>query len=247
MADWIRLFTEHDLFSGAEFEITGDQAHYLTKVMRLGAGDDVRLFNGRHGEWRCRITDADKRACGLAAEGQIRGQTCEPPKESAPWLVFAPVKKAGTDFIIQKATELGTGRLIAVTTANTQTGRVNVDRLRANAIEAAEQTGRLSVPEVKDGGKLDDALAGWPDGRRLYMLDETGGGAPIADAVSAAPGPCAFLTGPEGGFQPGELDRLGKLPFVTRIGLGPRILRAETAGLAALAVWQAVAGDWRST
>jgi 16S rRNA (uracil1498-N3)-methyltransferase len=241
MAAGIRLYVESDLSAGAVVAASADQAHYLGRVMRLAAGDGVILFNGRDGEWRADIRDMGKKAAALAVVERLRDQV----EASGPWLAFAPVKKTGTDFIIQKATELGASRLMPVATANTQTGRTNTERLRATAIEAAEQCERLSVPAVDDMVDLDTLLAGWPADRTLFVLDETGGGRPLAPSAGARAGAAVgFLVGPEGGFQARELDRFAKLPFFVPITLGPRILRAETACLSALAVWQAVAGDW---
>ena len=241
MAAGIRLYIEAGLAEGAPVAANADQAHYLGRVMRLGAGDAVTLFNGQDGEWRAVIDHIDKRRAELLPETQIRPQAEAP----GPWLAFAPVKKTGTDFIVQKATELGASHLIPVATANTQTGRTNTDRLTATAVEAAEQCERLSVPEVSEMRNLDALLDAWPDDRRLFVLDETGGGVPLAPALAGeSAGAAGFLTGPEGGFHTRELDRFAKLSFVTPVTLGPRILRAETAALAALAVAQAVAGDW---
>ena len=244
MAAGIRLYVDGPLGGGAPVAATADQAHYLGRVMRLGAGDAVLLFNGQDGEWRAEIADLGKRAAQLVVLEKTRDQSEAP----GPWLAFAPVKKTGTDFIIQKATELGASRLMPVQTANTQTGRTNTARLCAQAVEAAEQCERLSVPEVSDMTDLDALLADWPQDRPLFALDETGGGAPLAAAAQAANktagGAVGFLVGPEGGFQARELDRFAKLPFITPVTLGPRILRAETACLAALSVWQAVVGDW---
>ena len=227
-----------------------DQSHYLANVMRATAGDMVALFNGRDGEWQSEITSLGKRVVGLRVTSHLRPQAPEPDL----WLAFAPIKRGRIDFVAAKATELGVARLIPVMTARTQMTRVNTGRLRANAIEAAEQCERLTVPDVSDPVALSELLSAWPDGRRLLVGDETGGGRPIADAarqISSADNaaganlPCAVLVGPEGGFTAGELDALGKLPFVTKVGLGPRVMRADTAAIAALSVIQAVAGDWR--
>jgi len=240
MTAGIRLYVDGPLGDGGAVAATADQAHYLGRVMRLGIGDPVLLFNGRDGEWRADIQQIDKRAAQLAVLEKTRDQDEAP----GPWLAFAPVKKTGTDFIVQKATELGASRLLPVTTANTQTGRANTERLRAQAVEAAEQCERLSVPEVSDMTALEALLADWPRDRPLFALDETGGGAPLAATAKASGEAVGFLVGPEGGFQARELDRFAKLPFVIPVTLGPRILRAETACLAALSVWQAVVGDW---
>ena len=172
------------------------------------------------------------------------------PVEPEPdlWLVFAPIKRARLDWLVEKATELGTSALLPVWTARTQVERINLERLRAHAIEAAEQSERLSVPELRPPDTLERLLADWPLHRRLIVGDESGAGKPVNDVFRRlSPGPAALLVGPEGGFDQTELDAFGKLSFVTRVGLGPRVLRAETAALAALAVFQAIAGDWRHT
>lgn len=242
-----RLHVEAPLLEGAAVELGSDQTHYLRSVLRLGPGEAVALFNGRDGEWRARIERLAKAATTLEVERQIRPQRPEPDL----WLAFAPIKRARIDFTAQKATELGVSVLWPVMTRRTMVDRVNTDRLAANAVEAAEQSDRLTVPEVRDPVTLERLIAEWPDDRPLILCDETGagGGVPgIAEALLAA-GPAlrrraGFVIGPEGGFAQEELDRLRKLPFVTAVGLGPRLLRADTAALAALAVWQAVAGDW---
>jgi 16S rRNA (uracil1498-N3)-methyltransferase len=163
------------------------------------------------------------------------------------WLLFAPIKRARLDWLVEKATELGAAALVPVWTARTQPERLNPERLRGVAIAAAEQSERLSIPEIRIGQSLASLIGDWPEGRRLILCDETGGGRPLAEALAGIPpqAPAAMLVGPEGGFAETELDALGKLPIVTRVGLGPRVLRAETAALAALAVFQAIAGDWR--
>lgn len=243
-----RLFTAHDLGPGLAVPLERAQGHYLTHVMRLAEGDAVALFNGRHGEWRATVAEARKHAVVLACAAQIRAQGPEPDV----WLAFAPLKKTRVDFVVEKATELGASRLVPVFTRHTAAARVNVERLRAQAVEAAEQCERLSVPEVAEPVALERLLAGWPHDRRLLVLDETGGGRPIAEALAelrgepgAAPPRHAILIGPEGGFSEFELDALRDLPFVSAVTVGPRILRAETAALAALACWQALLGDWR--
>jgi len=242
-----RLFTEGPLGPNLSVPLERAQSHYLAHVMRLGEGDSVALFNGRDGEWRAFVAQVARHAVTLRCEAQVRPQRAEPDI----WLAFAPLKKTATDFVIEKATELGASRLLPIFTRRTATARVNADRLRARAVEAAEQCERLSVPDVADAIPLDRLLAGWPAGRRLFVLDETGGGRPIASVLEEGRGggealPAhAFLIGPEGGFSPNELDALRKLAFVTPVGVGPRILRAETAALAGLACWQALVGDWR--
>lgn len=238
-----RLFVDAALAGGAAVELSPDQSRYLGGVLRMAPGDAVDVFNGRDGEWRTRIDVLRKSRCVLAAETCLRAQT----PERGPWLAFAPLKKTATDFVIEKATELGVERLMPVVSAYTQSARVNVERLAANAREAAEQCGRLTVPAIDDAVPLAALLADWPSARRLLVMDETGAGTPIADAVAAEQRGAALgvLVGPEGGFAPSELDALSKLSFVTRVGLGPRILRAETAAMAALSCVQAWAGDWR--
>ncbi|MBL6958255.1 MAG: 16S rRNA (uracil(1498)-N(3))-methyltransferase [Rhodospirillales bacterium] len=261
----IRLFVSGPLQAGAAINLDAKQAHYLRSVMRAGPGDQIRLFNGGDGEWLATISDLSKSAAVLGLGEQIRPQSPEPDL----WLAFAPVKKARLDFIVEKATELGVARLSPVLTGNTAVSRVNVKRLRAQAVEAAEQCGRLSVPEVTEATALDAIIRDWPAERLLYVMDESGAGQPIAEAFRAhAPGlgpapcrvepanggrdlkdtnplPAAILTGPEGGFTPSELENLKTLPFVRAVSMGQRILRAETAVVAALACWQALSGDWR--
>jgi 16S rRNA (uracil1498-N3)-methyltransferase len=236
-----RLFTRNDLKAGANIAASKEQAHYLINVMRLGNGDGVALFNGRDGDWLAAITDAAKKSCGLSPEQQLRPQM----EESDVWLAFAPLKKSRTDFIVEKATELGATRLLPVFTEHTNSGRVKTERLAAIAIEASEQCDRMSVPDVAEASQLTDLLDNWPTDRLLLVPDETGGGKELKSILAHAPdSKTGFLIGPEGGFAASELDALDKLPFVRRIGLGPRILRAETAALSALSCYQALAGDW---
>ncbi|MCB2106527.1 MAG: 16S rRNA (uracil(1498)-N(3))-methyltransferase [Rhodobacteraceae bacterium] len=238
-----RLFVETDLADGATIAVSGPQAHYLLNVMRMKAGDTVTVFNGRDGEWAGEIVLVKKKECHLKLIRQARVQTENPDI----WLAFAPIKKARIDLIAEKSAELGTRLIWPVITQRTNAERVNLVRLRANAVEAAEQCGLLAIPEVHAVTTLGELIDTWPRDRRLFWLDETGGGRPIADVVPAYKGvPCGFLIGPEGGFAKSELDALRELPFVTALGLGPRILRAETAVVAALACWQAICGDWRS-
>jgi 16S rRNA (uracil1498-N3)-methyltransferase len=244
-----RLYVETSLAAGAHIDLPAPQAHYLVNVMRLKAGDAVCLFNGRDGEWRATIHDAKRKGCAVAVDTLLRAQRAEPDL----WLLFAPLKKARTDYLAEKATELGASLLWPVYTRRTVAGRVNLDRLRANAVEAAEQSERLTLPELREPAKLMDALQSWPPDRRLILCDESGTAKPIAEALSlllTAAKPSdryALLIGPEGGFAADELDALRKLPFVTPVGLGPRVLRADTAALAALACLQALAGDWRQS
>ncbi|HEV2335779.1 MAG TPA: 16S rRNA (uracil(1498)-N(3))-methyltransferase [Stellaceae bacterium] len=238
-----RLYIPGGLASGAAVELDAPQAHRLRNVLRLGLDAPIAAFNAAEGEWLCRISETGKKRARLAVERQLRAPEAEPDL----WLLFAPLKRARADWLVEKATELGAGRLAAVWTARTQPERVNEERLRALAVAAAEQSGRLSVPQIAAPEPLDRVLAAWPAGRRLVVCDESGLGPPIADALAGFPSeaPAALFVGPEGGFTDTELDALGKLPIVSRVGLGPRVLRAETAVLAALAVFQAIAGDWR--
>ena len=240
-----RLYIAAGLAAGAGIDLEAGQSHYLRSVLRLGRGAAIAAFNPTDGEWLCRIAEIGKIEIRLTTERQLR----EPEAEGAPglWLLFAPIKRARLDWLVEKATELGVSALWPVWTARTQAERVNLERLRARAIEAAEQSERLSIPELQPPEKLERLLAAWPPERRLIVCDETGGGEPLGDAaIRLSPGPAAaLLVGPEGGFDQRELDAIEKLPFVTRVGLGPRVLRAETAALAALAVYQAIAGDWR--
>jgi 16S rRNA (uracil1498-N3)-methyltransferase len=239
-----RLYIEGRLASGGTVALETRQAHYLHTVLRLDGGANVAAFNAVDGEWLCRIGDADRSRGRLTVERQLR-----PPKpEPDLWLLFAPIKRARVGWLVEKVTELGVSTLSPVWTARTQSERINLERLRAHAVEAAEQSERLSVPALRPPELLSLALAAWPPERRLLICDESGAGEPIGEAMlRLAPNPAGFLVGPEGGFDQTELDALGKLSFATRIGLGPRVLRAETAAVAALAVFQAIAGDWRHT
>jgi 16S rRNA (uracil1498-N3)-methyltransferase len=238
-----RLHVDAPLGAGRELGLDHGRAHFLRSVLRLSRGAAVAVFNGRDGEWLARIDGLGKGWCSLAVEAQRR----EPAPEPDVWTVFAPIKRARIDFLAEKATELGCAVLQPVITERTAVSRVNVERLAANAREAAEQCSRLSVPEVREPVALADLLAAWPGERRLLLCAEAGPAKPIAEALAAAEaGPWALLTGPEGGFAQSELDALLDVPFVTPVGLGPRLLRADTAALAALACWQAVLGDGRA-
>jgi 16S rRNA (uracil1498-N3)-methyltransferase len=235
-----RLFVSAPLAANAVVPLDSDQVHYLRSVLRLEPGDQLALFNGFDGEWLATIETLGKRAGAARAVRQSRPQ----PVERDLWLLFAPIKRARIDLIAEKATELGVTRLVPVMTERTNVARVSTDRLRATAREAAEQTERVSVPIVDEPQRLGQALAAFPADRRLLLCDESGTAPPIASALGQTPSVLAVLIGPEGGFAPGELDGLRKLPFVTPVGLGPRILRADTAAFSALAVLQALVGDW---
>ena len=238
----IRLYVTDDLTADRQFPVSGNSAHYLSHVMRCAPGDEIAVFNGRDGEWRAEIDAIGKRDCLLRSAERLRPQSAGLDL----WLLFAPVKRAGTDFLVQKATELGVAVLQPVTTRRAIADRVNLERVRANAIEAAEQCGRLTVPEVRAMASLPDLLAAWPNGRRLLFCDEAGAAPPMPAALADAPaGDWAVLVGPEGGFEADERDRLRGEAFVTPASLGPRILRAETAALAALTLWQGILGDCR--
>ena len=237
----VRLYVESALGEGVRVAADDGQAHYLLHVMRAKVGDRVSLFNGRDGEWLARIVEAAKRGCVLECERLTAKQAGVPDL----WLVFAPIKKTPADYLTQKATELGVRALQPVITRRTIVTRVNLERMRANAVESAEQSGRLDVPEIREPLAFDKLLAAWPPERRILFCDEAGEAPPIADALRAADGPWAVFTGPEGGFDSAERAALRALPFVTPVSLGSRILRADTAALSALSVWQAIRGDWR--
>jgi len=236
-----RLYVTAPLAPGAWVELSAGQAHRLRAVLRLSTGAAIAAFNAADGEWLCRIVELGKSGGRLVVELRLRSAGAEPDL----WLLFAPIKRARLDWLVEKATELGVSALMPLWTARTQAERLNLERLRAHAVSASEQSERLSVPELHLPEMLDWVLAAWPAGRRLFVCDETGAGEPIGTAVARLSlGPAALLIGPEGGFDQTELDALGKLSFVSRVALGPRVLRAETAAVAALAVFQAIAGDW---
>lgn len=235
----IRLYVDQPLAPGQAVRLSLDQAHYLVGVMRLTAGAAVLLFNGRDGEWRATLAEAGKRGAIAVCDAQTRPLQLPPDL----WLLFAPIKKARTDFIVEKAVELGAARILPVQTRHTNSDRIRQDRLQAHAIEAAEQCGATFVPEVTDLHHLDKLLAKWPEDRRLYWCDETALGQPAT--LAPATGPAAILIGPEGGFSADEAAKLRGKPNVTALSLGPRILRADTAAVAALTLWQAACGDWR--
>jgi 16S rRNA (uracil1498-N3)-methyltransferase len=235
-----RLFVTASLEPGDTVSLDEGQSHYLLHVLRAKAGDRVLLFNGRDGEWQAEITAMPKRGVTVRVRARTAAQTDVPDI----WLAFAPVKKTPSDYLTQKATELGVRLLQPVFTRRTIVTRLNRERLKANAVEAAEQSGRLSVPEIGEAMDLEKLLEVWPRRRRIFFCDEGGDARNLAEAVRAAgEGPSAILTGPEGGFDPQERAALRGHSFVTPVTLGPRILRADTAALAALAIWQSVKGD----
>ncbi|MFV3076288.1 16S rRNA (uracil(1498)-N(3))-methyltransferase [Niveispirillum fermenti] len=239
-----RLYIDQPLSAGAAVALDAGRAHYLRAVLRLGPGDAVLAFNGRDGEYLAGIGALGKSAGTLRADRQTRApDTGAPPP---PRLLFAPLKGGRSEYVVEKAVELGAGRLTPVFTRRGDVSRVNLDRMRANAVEAAEQCERLDIPDIDDGIDLHRLLACWDPSIPLLVAAESGAAQPLVTAVTAAAGQAvAFLVGPEGGFDQQELDALRRLPFVVGVGLGPRVLRADTAAFAVLSVWQAVAGDWR--
>jgi 16S rRNA (uracil1498-N3)-methyltransferase len=236
----IRLFLDAKLVAKQSLDLSRAQAHYLFGVMRLGAGDLVAVFNGQDGEWTCEITSTGKRGGVLSCLEQSAPQINPPDL----WLMFAPVKKARTDFIVEKATEMGAARIIPVQTEFTNSERFRLDRQQARTIEAAEQCGGTFVPEIMVLQKLETVLRNWPEDRQIMFCDETLVGTRAA-LTSPKAKKWAILIGPEGGFSPDELSLMRSLPFVTPVSLGPRILRADTAAVAAMTLWQSTLGDWK--
>ncbi len=237
-----RLFVEPPLETGAKVPCTPEQASYLRAVLRLGDGDEILIFNGRDGEWKARLIAQGKRGATLEAVSQTRPQTDGPDLH----YFFAPLKRARLDYMVQKATEMGVSRLVPVITRHTVAERVNIERMRANAIEAAEQCGILRVPEIAEPLKLAARLERWEAGRTLIFCDEGAERAgPLAALATLQPGPLAVLVGPEGGFSPDERAMIRAVPQAATISLGPRIMRADTAAVAALALVNAALGDWR--
>lgn len=238
----IRLFVPNDLAAESGIVLDKDQSHYLANVMRLKEGETVLLFNGRDGEWQANLQKVAKAGVAIHVRTQTRPQAPEPDL----WLLAAPIKKDRVDLVAEKAAELGISRLWPVFTRRTVMSRVNTERLAANMLEAAEQCERLTIPEMAEPATLDKVLAGWEPDRPLLFLDESGTGQPIAAALSTLElGKLAVLVGPEGGFDDTERALLARLPFAVPVSLGPRILRAETAAIAALSVVQALVGDWK--
>ncbi len=235
-----RLFIDQPLEGLAEIAIGGGQAHYLSGVMRAKPGDPIRLFDDVSGEWLGRVTRVGKRDLLLAIEAKLRGREAVPDL----WLLMAPIKKGRIDWMVEKACELGVDRIVPVITRRTIVDKINPERLRAHLIEAAEQCGRTALPSLADAVKLDRLLADWTAGRALLFADEAGG-EPIAGV--ARPGPAAILIGPEGGFTDEERAAIRSLPDSKGVTLGPRILRADTAAVAAIGLWMAAFGDWDET
>lgn len=251
-----RIHIDAPLSDGSSAPLSEDQAHYLRNVLRLEQGAAFCAFNGRDGEFEARLAPLGKKAAAASVGRRLRAPENEPDL----WLVFAAVKRAALETIVQKSVELGAARLLPVATARTNRERLNEGRLLAIATEAAEQCGRLSVPQITSAAPLGGVLAAWPTARRLYFCDEAGGDPaapwggtggradPFAEVLrKEPPGPAAILIGPEGGFAPEERQRLRSSTFVMAVTLGPRILRADTAAIAALALWQAAHGDLKQT
>jgi 16S rRNA (uracil1498-N3)-methyltransferase len=235
-----RLFVDQELGEGLALSLDGAPANYLGNVLRLQAGAKVKLFDDRSGEWLAEIVESGRKKVALRVAERLRER--EPVPDL--WLLFAPIKRGRIDWLVEKATELGVDRLVPVLTERTIVDRLNLDRLRAHAIEAAEQCERTALPQLAEPVKLSEALAVWPEQRALYFADEAGG-EPLASV--ARPGPAAILIGPEGGFSDKERQMIQAQPNARAVGLGPRILRADTAAIAAVALWLSAAGDWSST
>lgn len=233
-----RLYVARPLAPWTQIELDGAPAHYLGNVLRLKEGAELLLFDGQSGEWLAKIVLVRKGRMTVVAKQQTR------PQEAVPdlWLAFAPVKKGRVDWLVEKAVELGVARLVPVITQRTIVDKLNLERMRAHIVEAAEQCGRTALAEIDAPVKLDAFLKAHDPARTLYFADETGGD---PAAVAFAPGPALILTGPEGGFTPNEASAIRAAPYARAISLGPRILRAETAALAAVTAWMSAVGDWR--
>ncbi len=238
----IRLYVDQCLGAGQAVALSGDQANYLFAVMRLSKGAAVLLFNGKDGEWRAEVAEAGKRGGILICTAKTRDLQMPPDL----WLLFAPIKKARTDFIVEKAVEMGAARILPVQTQYTNADRIRQDKLQAHAMEAAEQCGGTYLPEVAELAPLDKVLSAWPEDRRLLWCNEAllGAATVLAGDPGGRGGKWAILIGPEGGFSDREKARLAAMPQVVQASLGPRILRADTAAVAALTLWQASLGDW---
>ncbi|WP_417700456.1 16S rRNA (uracil(1498)-N(3))-methyltransferase [Pseudophaeobacter sp.] len=242
MSAKIRLYVEHPLGAGQSIPLEKEQAHYLFGVMRLRPGGAVALFNGRDGEWQAEVAEAGKRTGVLICLEQSKPLQMPPDL----WLIFAPIKKARTDFIVEKAAEMGAARILPVGTDFTNSERIRQDRLQAHAVEAAEQCGGTYVPEVGELQKLSRLLDDWPADRQLMFCDE----AEVGNALQLAAqdhkdAPWAIVIGPEGGFSDKERSRLHAMEQAHVVSLGPRILRADTAAVAAMTLWQQTLGDWQ--
>ena len=237
MASVIRLYVDHPLVAGQSVPLTVEQSHYLFRVMRKGVGEKLEVFNGVDGEWSAEIIQAGRKSGILLCRNMSRPLLLPPDL----WLMFAPLKKSRSNFIVEKATEMGASQIMPIKTDFTNLERIRQDSLQSQAVEAAEQCGGTYVPPVSDLQKLSNVLDVWDD-RKIMFCDETFAGKPVD--LSHSPGPWAILIGPEGGFSTGERKKLGEMAQVHRMALGPRILRAETAAIAALTLWQSNMGDW---
>ncbi|WP_343315309.1 16S rRNA (uracil(1498)-N(3))-methyltransferase [Brucella sp. BE17] len=238
-----RLFVEDELRAGISLEVPAQGAHYLTHVLRMKGGAEILVFNGSDGEWKARLKPEGKKRVFLEPLEQTRPQ----PQACDLIYCFAPLKQGRLDYMVQKATEMGAGVLQPVITQHTQVAKLGGDKIRANAIEAAEQCGVLSIPECREVVRFDRFIEQWDLSRNLIFCDEGHeSDDPLIILQSIKPGPLALLIGPEGGFSESERQTLRNLPFVTAIPLGPRILRADTAAVAAMTLVQAILGDWRN-
>ncbi len=237
----IRLFVEESsLCPEEQILLPEKQSHYLQNVMKHNIGSRILCFDGKSGEYECELVECGKKACRIKVLQKTKDFYACPDI----WLLFAPVKKDQTDFIIQKATELGVGKIVPVITERTISDKVKKERFMLQAVEACEQCRRVDVPEIEEAVPLDKLLSGWNTERKLYFMDETGSGKNIREAFASAAVPAAVLVGPEGGFSEKELEKLRKQPYTEAVTMGKRILRAETAVAAALSCWQALSGDW---
>lgn len=244
-----RLFVDAPLRAGLVVGLTREQSNYLLNVLRLGEGAALLVFNGREGEWRAHIAGSSRKSASLIIEDQSR------PQDSVGdlHLMFAPLKHARLDYMVQKAVEMGVSRLQPMLTRHTQVTRVNTERMRANAIEAAEQCGLITLPDIGAEKPMLQLIAAWPEDQLIVFCDEDSpGGDPVAALIehrrrAPAGRAMALIIGPEGGFHADERSEVLRRPNCLRLSLGPRILRADTAAVAALALVQAVLGDWRQT
>lgn len=237
-----RLYVEMDLAIGGSVELDKTQAHYLRSVLRLQAGADIILFNGRDGEWVASLSELGKKNARAKLKEQIRPQSTSPDL----WLLFAPLKKSQTDLVVQKATELGVGHIQPTLTKHSNTEKFKLDRAETITISAAEQCERLDIPKVMEPKRLESLLENWPEDRTLFICAEAGPANAVHDVfLSSREENAAILIGPEGGFAISELEIFSQHPFVKMISLGPRVLRAETAVLSVLSCWQAICGDWQ--
>ena len=236
----IRLYTETMLTLGSEVELNEEQSRYLGSVMRVSQGDEVFLFDGKNGEFSAQATSVGKKKVSLIVNRKTKDFFCAEDV----WLLFAPIKKDRTDFVIEKSTELGVRKIIPTLTRYTISEKVRTDRFRAQVVEASEQSRRLDLPQIEEPQKLEKLLENWDSSRHLFFMDETGEGASAVKTFSQNRGAAALLIGPEGGFAEDELKKLRSCPFAKAVSLGPLILRAETAVAAALSLWQAVNGNW---